>query len=70
MDDRKSGVAQGWLWLEDDWAIDISGLQEGAVDEEGWTYGTDFNWVTWPPQPGAGTPRLVRPPSKTLLGPL
>lgn len=49
------------MWLEEDWAIDISGLVDGAVDEEGWTYAVDFNWVTWPPPPGSGTPRTVCP---------
>eukprot|EP00884_Botryococcus_braunii_P007808 jgi/Botrbrau1/17028/Bobra.49_2s0084.1 len=53
-------LRKGWVWLEEDWAIDISGLAEGAVDEEGWTYAVDFNWVSWPPPSGSGTPRLMR----------
>ena len=50
---------QDWEWKEEGWQIDMSGLLENAVDEEGWSYGVDFPWLQWPPAPGAGRFRKV-----------
>lgn len=52
-------MLQDWEWLEEGWQIDMRGLLEGAVDEEGWTYAVDFPWIQWPPQPGSGRFRKV-----------
>jgi len=53
---------QGWEWKEEGWQIDMRGLVENAVDEEGWAYATDFSWMVWPPKAGQGRFRKVRVP--------
>ena len=60
-------LAQGWEWADEDWKIDVAGLEEGAVDEEGWSYAVDFNWCRIPPPPGAGKFRRVRAPPAVQL---
>lgn len=45
---------QGWRWLEDDWFIDMGGLNTSAIDNDGWSYAVDFSWLHNPPVPGAG----------------
>jgi len=60
--------AQGWEWADEDWKIDMAGLEEGAVDEEGWSYAVDFNWFKIPPPPGAGKFRRVRGPGRLGSG--
>ena len=54
---------QDWEWVEEGWQIDMTGLLENAVDEEGWTYAVDFAWITWPPGPGSGRFRKVVTPA-------
>ena len=44
----------GWAWAESEWKVDMTGLECEGVDMEGWTYGMDFTWLLWPPQPGMG----------------
>lgn len=53
---------QDWEWVEEGWQIDMTGLLENAVDEEGWTYAVDFAWMNWPPGPGSGRFRKVGSP--------
>ncbi|KAK9817772.1 hypothetical protein WJX72_002011 [[Myrmecia] bisecta] len=48
----------GWRWVEDDWQIDMTGLVDSSVDEEGWTYAVDFNWLRMPPASGAGKKKV------------
>lgn len=50
---------QGWEWAEDGWQIDMRGVLDNSVDEEGWTYATDFSWIQWPPAAGTGRFRKV-----------
>lgn len=35
----------GWEWAEDEWRIDMTGLEEEGVDAEGWSYTMDFRCV-------------------------
>lgn len=58
---------QGWEWLEEDWHIDMAGHEEGCVDDEGWYYAVDFNWLRHPPLPGSGRFRRVRAHRLTFL---
>ena len=53
-------LCQGWAWKEEGWQIDLTGLEKEGCDEEGWTYATDFSWLTFPPLPGAGRFKRVR----------
>lgn len=46
--------AQGWQWLDEDWHIDMTGHEDACVDNEGWYYAVDFNWLKHPPGPGSG----------------
>jgi hypothetical protein len=32
----------------------VRGLEQDAVDEEGWAYAVDFPWLQHPPLPGSG----------------
>lgn len=41
----------GWRWIEPDWRLDLSHIDVGSVDEEGWTYSFDFTTCEWPPPP-------------------
>ena len=50
---RPSGV-QGWQWLDEDWHIDMTGHEDACVDNEGWYYAVDFNWLKHPPAPASG----------------
>lgn len=50
---------QGWQWLDEDWHIDMTGHEEASVDDEGWYYAVDFNWLRHPPLPGSGRFRRV-----------
>ena len=50
---------QGWCWEDDDWHIDMAGLESHAVDAEGWSYAVDYPWLTAPPTPGSGRCRKV-----------
>ena len=56
------GTAQGWQWLDEDWHIDMTGHEDACVDNEGWCYAVDFNWLRHPPAPGSGRFRRVRAP--------
>ncbi len=38
----------------------MTGHEEGCVDDEGWYYAVDFNWLKHPPAPGAGRFKRVR----------
>jgi len=40
-------VCAGWDW-EGAWQVDKS---SGEVDDEGWSYGSDFSILTYPPAP-------------------
>ncbi|BDA46025.1 probable Tectonin beta-propeller repeat-containing protein 1 at N-terminal half [Coccomyxa sp. Obi] len=53
-------LREGWEWLEEDWHIDMTGHEDGCVDDEGWYYAVDFNWLKHPPPPGAGRFKRVR----------
>eukprot|EP00887_Chlorella_sp_A99_P003923 scaffold11.g3923.t1 len=52
------GLPEGWLWVEDSWALDISGLITSCVDGEGWSYGLDFGYVMYPFAPGSGKKKI------------
>ena len=45
---------QGWQWLDEDWHIDMTGHEDACVDNEGWYYAVDFNWLKHPPATGSG----------------
>jgi Integral peroxisomal membrane peroxin len=47
-------LPRGWKWLDEEWTVDLEGLQDEACDAEGWCYGMDFSWMEWPPAPGMG----------------
>ena len=64
----RARLPQGWEWADEDWKIDMAGLEEGAVDDEGWSYAVDFNWCRIPPPPGAGKFRRVRAPTRSATG--
>ena len=49
-----SWVVQAWQWLDEDWHIDMTGHEDACVDNEGWYYAVDFNWLKHPPAPGSG----------------
>ena len=34
-------------WFEDKWVLDMDGLEEEAVDADGWFYALDFNFLKW-----------------------
>ncbi|KAL6764436.1 hypothetical protein V8C86DRAFT_3084254 [Haematococcus lacustris] len=44
----------GWLWLEDEWLLDMAGKEDACVDENGWSYALDFIYLTHPPPPNSG----------------
>ena len=50
----------GWRWIEPDWRLDLSHIDVGSVDEEGWSYAFDFATCEWPPPPGSGRARPLR----------
>ena len=52
---------QGWQWLDEDWHIDMTGHEDACVDNEGWYYAVDFNWLKHPPAPGSGRFKRVHP---------
>jgi len=39
---------RGWCFV-DDWRVDITGLAEHRVDEDGWSYAFDFTFLEFPP---------------------
>ncbi len=41
-------------WREDEWQLDIEALEREGVDEQGWTYALDFNYLKHPPPQGSG----------------
>lgn len=45
----------------------MTGHKEGCVDDEGWYYAVDFNWLKHPPQPGAGRFKRVSPEQQAAL---
>ena len=47
-------LPDGYHWVDEEWAIDMSGLEDEAVDGDGWSYGIHWNKLTSPPQPGSG----------------
>jgi hypothetical protein len=40
--ETKDNCSDGWIWVDDEWKIDISG-KFGSSDDEGWSYGPSFN---------------------------
>jgi len=44
----------GYRWLEDEWQLDLEGMDQEAVDENGWSYALDFNYLKYPHPPGGG----------------
>ncbi|GLI62684.1 hypothetical protein VaNZ11_005360 [Volvox africanus] len=44
----------GWRWLEDDWQVDLEGVDMEAVDNDGWTYALDFYLLKYPAPPQGG----------------
>ncbi|GAX75890.1 hypothetical protein CEUSTIGMA_g3333.t1 [Chlamydomonas eustigma] len=42
----------GWAWLEEQWELDMSGIEEDAIDKEGWYYALDFNYLIRRPASG------------------
>ena len=36
----------GWRWLSNEWRLDVDGYDLAAVDEEGWYYALDFNYLS------------------------
>ncbi|KAK9803004.1 hypothetical protein WJX73_009310 [Symbiochloris irregularis] len=53
-------LPKGWKWLEDEWLVDMGGLGQACIDNEGWSYAVDFPWLHQPPNPGAGRFKRVR----------
>ncbi|GIL48686.1 hypothetical protein Vafri_5151 [Volvox africanus] len=47
-------LPSGWRWLEDDWQVDLEGLDVEAVDNDGWTYALDFYLLKYPPPAQGG----------------
>mgnify|MGYP006304637459 FL=1 len=47
-------------WEEDVWRIDFTGAEPSvkAVDENGWTYAIDFNYLEFPFSVGGGIVRM------------
>eukprot|EP00967_Tisochrysis_lutea_P104390 scaffold158434_cov25-Tisochrysis_lutea.AAC.1 len=47
-------------WEEDVWRIDFEGAEPSikAVDENGWTYAVDFNYLEYPFSVGGGIVRM------------
>jgi hypothetical protein len=58
---------QGWQWLDEDWHIDMTGHEDACVDNEGWYYAVDFNWLKHPPAPGSGRFKRVHLSPPCLL---
>ena len=50
---------QGWSWVEEGWVVDTQGIADDAVDQDGWSYATDFGWLRMPPAPNSGKFRKV-----------
>eukprot|EP00204_Picochlorum_oklahomense_P001550 CAMPEP_0118807904 /NCGR_PEP_ID=MMETSP1161-20130426/35713_1 /TAXON_ID=249345 /ORGANISM="Picochlorum oklahomensis, Strain CCMP2329" /LENGTH=623 /DNA_ID=CAMNT_0006737289 /DNA_START=18 /DNA_END=1889 /DNA_ORIENTATION=+ len=52
-------LAQGWVWIEPAWSIDLSGLSSHSTDDQGWSYGLDFpKSITYPFPPGTGKKKM------------
>ncbi|GFR46751.1 hypothetical protein Agub_g8376, partial [Astrephomene gubernaculifera] len=47
-------LPRGWRWLEEEWQVDLEGLEVEAVDADGWTYALDFYLLRYPPPPQGG----------------
>lgn len=49
-----------YSWEEDVWRIDFTGAEPSvkAVDENGWTYAIDFNYLEFPFSVGGGIVRM------------
>ncbi|KXZ54073.1 hypothetical protein GPECTOR_5g18 [Gonium pectorale] len=47
-------LPHGWRWVEDEWQIDVEGIEQEAVDADGWTYALDFYLLKYPPPPQGG----------------
>ncbi|EFJ42345.1 hypothetical protein VOLCADRAFT_97625 [Volvox carteri f. nagariensis] len=47
-------LPRGWRWMEEDWQVDLEGLDIEAVDADGWTYALDFYLLKYPPPPQGG----------------
>ena len=68
-----SSRVQGWQWLDEDWHIDMTGHEDACVDNEGWYYAVDFNWLKHPPAPASGRFKRVcqlNPPKSPCSPPL
>lgn len=44
----------GYCWADAGWAVDMEGAANEGVDEDGWTYGVHWKWLTQPPTAGTG----------------
>lgn len=48
-------VPDGWVWVEDSWTLDLSGMPSHTTDKDGWSYATDFpKYIVFPFPPGSG----------------
>lgn len=54
IDDVAPGLPPRWRWAEEGWYLDLSGVLTDSMDNQGWAYGLDFHYVTYPFAPGAG----------------
>jgi len=52
-------LPEGWRWVEHAWRLDLSGALSDSTDNDGWSYGIDFPWVTYPFAPGTGKKHLA-----------
>lgn len=46
-------------WVEAEWQLDMEGLERECVDENGWTYALDFNYLKYPPPPSESQASLM-----------
>jgi len=49
----------GWRWVEPTWHLDLTGVFSDSTDNDGWSYGLDFNWVLYPFIPGTGRKKMA-----------
>lgn len=48
-------LPDGWVWAEDSWTLDLSGIPSHTTDNDGWSYATDFpKDIIFPFPPGSG----------------
>eukprot|EP00951_Prasinocladus_malaysianus_P036168 scaffold378700_cov38-Prasinocladus_malaysianus.AAC.1 len=50
----RPSLPEKYKWIDSEWQVDLSGLPDEAMDEEGWAYAMHWKWITHPPQPGMG----------------